>query len=417
MVDGSNLIKDGDKLSSHHYVISEFIVLYDGEQDIIPIERIYSWKIEYYFDNAIFPIFKLSVAMEPSRYYKIIKNKSTVKFKVRVQMYYTTNDNPDEKSMLRDYINDTFVFYPEDDNSDFTEGVKQENFDDLNQLDYIDNYVEFFLFKDIVTKLRAPCNYVLTGVNMCTAVTYLLYKAGVKNVLMSPFENTKTYGQLVIPPQSVEANIRYLNNNYGFHKKGSMVFFGFLHNYILNCKEGCTAWYKKEWTDSIVYILSKSNTKTAIDGAFIRPDEEKFYTLIQADAITISNSNVASNVLEGVNPTVIDMKSSSTSSQSSGAKDVSSENSNILFNDTSNSFMAETYAFQYKSNNTILTAIVENVNIEAFNPNKKIQIIFENAEHNKKYSGSYRISSAIYNFQHSSGDFSVSAILTFKKIS
>ena len=415
MDSNSTLIKDDDKLVTYHYVITEFIILYESEQDVIPLERIYSWKIEYYFDQAIFPIFKLCVAMEPSRYYKILKNKSTVKFKVRAQMYYTLNSNPEEKSMLRDYINDVFVFYPEDDNTDFVEDIRPED-SDINKLSELDNYVEFFLFKNIVTKLRAPCNYVLTNVDVCTAVTYLLYKTGVKNVLMSPFENTKVYDQIVIPPQSVEANIRYLNNNYGFHKKGSVIFFGFLHNYILNCKEECTAWYKKEWKDSIIYILSKSNTLTASDGTFIRKNEDKFYTLIQADSISVSNKNVTSNVLGGVNPTVIDMKNGVTTSTLSGVTDVSSENRSIIFNDTSNIFMEETCAFQYKSNNIVLNAIVENINIEAFNPNKKIQIIFENANQNKKYSGIYRISSAIYNFQRSSGDFSINAILTLKKI-
>lgn len=417
MVDNSNLIKDGDKLTTYYYKFAEFIILINGESDKVPIERIYSFKIDHYFDQAVFPVFKINIALESSRYLKIIKNKKNVKFKVRIQTYYTTNNNQEEKSMLRDFINDTFVFFPEDDNSDFMMDKSGDEEENLNQLDDLDNYMELFLFKESVVRLRSKVNYILSGATLCTAVTYLLNKAGVNKVLMSPFENTRAYGQLVLPPQSVEAQIRYLNNNFGFHRQGSIVYFGFYHSYILNCKEGCTAWYKNEWKESIIYVLSKSNSKTYIDGSFIRPEEERFYTLASADAIDIQNLNVSENVLSGVNPTVIDMKSSSTSSKSSSAKDVSSENTSILFNDTSNSFMADTYAAQYKSNNSVITMMIQNVNLEAFNPNKKHSIIFEDAEYNTKYGGTYRISSAIYTFTHNLGDFVVNALVTFKKAS
>lgn len=417
MVDGSNLIKDGDKLTTYHYQITEFMILVDGETDELPLERIYSFKIEHYFEKAVFPIFKLNIAIEPSRYFKMIKKKKDVKFKVRIQMYYTTDDKPDEKSMLRDYINDTFVFFPDDDASDFLEDAKtEESKDDINKLEKINNNIELFLFKDVITKLRSPCNYVFTDITMCTAVTYLLYKNGVSKMLMSPFENTQTYPQLTVPPQSVEANIRYLNNNFGFHKKGSILYFGFLHSYLLNANGECTAYEKKEWKDSIIYILSKGNTKTSIDGNFVRPGEEKFYTLVQADAITIENNNVSSNVISGINPTVIDMKNNSISSQKSGATDISSENNTIAFADSSNAYIADTMAAQYKANNTVLTVLVDNINVEAFNPNKKFSVIFENSEHNGKYGGTYRISNSFFTFEHSAGDFTIHAVLTLKKM-
>ena len=416
MVDGSNLIKDGDKLATYKYQLTEFYIITDGETDKIPIERIAKFKIENHFENAVFPIFKLELLLEPSRYYNLLKNRDKVKFKVRVQMYYTTNDNPEEKSMLRDYINDTFVFFTDDDNRDQHDSLKKDEEKDINELDQLNNLVELFLFKDIVTKLRAPVNYVFSNINLCTAVCYLLNKAGVKKVLMSPFENTKTYGQLICPPLSTEAMIRYLNNNFGFHKKGSMLFFGFFHNYLLNCKEGCTAWYTKEWKESKIYILDKSNTKSHIAGSFIRKDEEIFYTLVSPDLIDIQNSSVSANVIGGLNPKVVDMKASSTNTSKVGASGIASDNTRIMFNDSSNPYMAETFAALQKANSTIISVIVDNINLEAFNPNKKHTITFENTELNSKYGGTYRIAQAIYSFQNAAGDFSIRATITFKKL-
>lgn len=414
----SNLIKENDKFVEYKYKITEFYIIVDGKEDKFPVERITDFRIEHYFEDASFPIFKMELVMEPSRYYKIIKNKSNVRFKLRVQMYYTSRNDENDKSLLRDVINSTFCIYTDEDSDDYEEDLKRlaGTQDDINQLDKLNNVVDLYLFKDIVSGIRSSFNVILNNCTMCTAVTYLLYKAGVKNVLMSPFENTSVYGTLLLPPQSIEKQLKFLNNNYGFYKKGAIVYFGLLHNYVLNYKGGCTAWYKKEWKETVIYVLEKSNNMSFLSGAIIKPDEERYYYNASPSAISVSSNTVSTNVIQGTDADVIDMRNYSTISSSSGAKTSGKTNSKAIFNTRSNKYLAETFAAQQKANSTVISIVLENLNIESFNPNKSISVIFENTSLNSKYKGTYRVANAIYNFTPTSNDYALTAALVLKKV-
>lgn len=411
--------QDLDKFVEYKYVITEFYIITNGVSDPFPVERISDFKIDHYFDEATFPIFKLTCIMEASRYYNMIKNKANVKFKLRIQSYYTVRGGQ-EKSLMTDVINDTFSFFPDDDSDDLEKDQKKEanTYDDINKLEKLNNIVELFLFKDsFVTGLRSSFNAVLNNVNLSTAVTYLLYKAGVKKVLMSPFENTTTYKTLVLPPQSIEKQLKYLNNNYGFHTHGTMIYFGLFHSYILNYVPKCTAWYKKEWTETVIFVLEKSNPLSYLSGAIIKPDEKRYYYNAKTEGITVSSGTVSSNVITGTNATTIDMQNSNTINATSKAKTVGKQNSAILFNNSSNKYMATVYTTQQSANSTIISLALDNVKLDAFNPNKVFTFVFENAEYNKKYKGIYKISSALYNFTSNGGNYTLTAVLTFKKVS
>ena len=418
MAVNSVIINHSDKFAEYKYIISEFFIIIGGVSTEFPIERISDFKIEHYFDEASFPIFKLTCQMEASRYYEMIKNKDNVKFKLRIQRFYTLRGET-ERSMLKDVINDTFIFFPDDDTDDLSKDLKQEanTTSDLNELDKLLNVVELFLFKEsFVTGLRSSFNDVLNNVTLSTAVTYLLNKAGCNHVLMSPFENSKTYSTIVLPPQSIEKQLKYLNNNYGFHSKGTMIYFGLFHSYIINYMAGCTAWSKGEWTETVIFVLEKSNNLSFLSGAIIKQDEERYYYNATIEGIQVNSNTVSSNVLTGTDAISIDMQNSSTTSQKSDGKTIEKKNSTTLFNNSSNPFMASDYVAQQSSNATVITLVLENVDLEAFTPNKVFSFVFENAEYNGKYKGSYKLSSCLYSFSHNGDEFLVTAAMTFKKV-
>lgn len=418
MTSNSNLIKDTDRLHVYRYQLTELYFLINGEKDEIPIERVSEFKIEHYFEDASFPIFRISVVLEPSRYYKIIKNKKDVKFKVRIQNLYLKDGKNDDRSMLRDVINDTFVFFPEDDDSDYEIDHKKEaEIDkDENDLKSIDNVVELYLFKSIVTNLRSKVNYVFGNIDISTAICYLFLKSGVKNLLMSPVENTTTYKELILPPQSVDKQIKYLNNNYGIHKDGTIVYYGLFHNYLLNYKPACTAWYPNEKKETIIYVLESSGSEDFIDGVLSRNEEDKNYCVCKYNNVSVENKSVTDNVLGGIDTVVVDMQGNSSTKSSGVNRDVNNANSRIFFNDTSNKFMSSTISAQQKANNLIIGMEISNINLEIFNPNKKFSIIFENATYNEKYKGIYKIANAHYKFTRSGDEFLCSGMFTFKKV-
>jgi hypothetical protein len=415
----TKMITDSDKFVEYKYQITEFYIIIDGKKTELPTERISDFKIEHYFESASFPIFKITTVMEASLYYKIIKNKDNVKFKLRMQSYYVSRGET-KKSLLTDVINDTFSFFPDDDNEDLTKDQKKEagTYNDENELSALRNVIELFLFKaSIVTGLRSTINTVLKNINLTTAITYLLSKAGVTKMLMSPFDNGKTYDVLVLPPQSIENQLKYLNNNFGFHKTGTIIYFGLFHSYILSYEKGCTAWSKNEWKQTIFYILDKTNNLSLLSGAILKTGEKKNYYNVTTEGITVDSSSVSKNVITGTDATAIDMQNSSTSKSSANAKTVGKTNSTILFNNTSNKYMADTYAAQQSANSTVVSIVVDNGKLESFNPNKDFSFIFENTEYSKKYKGKYNISTAIHTFSKNGDAFNLSSALVFKKIS
>lgn len=410
-------ISNSDLLAEYQYTISEFYIIFKDETINLPIERIADFKIEHYFDEASFPIFKLNLVLEPSRYYKILKNKTTVKFKLRLQSFYE-KFKTEEKSLYTDVFNDTFSMFIADDNNDYETELKRDGnrLNDENELDRLKNNVELFLFKDnIVSGLRSSFNAVLTNVNMSTAVTYLLYKAGVKNVLMSPFENTRVYPNVVLPPLSIDKQLKYLNNNYGFHTKGTMIYFGLLHSYVLNCASGCTAWSNGEWKETVLCVLDKSYNTSYLSGAIKKYGEQRYYYNTKTEGIDISASTMVSNVITGTDAAAITAKSGSLTTVESKSLIRDKSNKAILFNDTSNPFMAETFAAQQYGNATTISITLENLAMESFTPNKVFSFIFEDPNLNAKYKGTYRLSSSVYSFTPAGTNYKVTALLVFKR--
>lgn len=414
----ANFFSETDKFVEYKYTITEMMIMIGGESEKFPLERIKGFKIEHHYEEASFPLFRINLSMEPSRYYKIIKNKEDIKFKLRIQYYYTELGE-EKKSMLKDLINEVFIVYLDDSSEDYERELKKEakTDKDENELDKINNEIELFLFKPlIVNGLRSNFNAVLTDCDMATSVTYLLSKANVKNLLMSPFDNTKSYGEILLPPQSIENQLKFLNNNFGFHKNGTMIYFGLFHNYILNYSSGCTAWAKKEWKETVIYILDKTNTKGAQASQIIKQGEERYYLNLKTEALNIENSSISGNVLNGVDTNVLTTENSDSSNLQSGAKVVGQTTSKSIVNTSSNPYLGSAFIAQQKASAIVLSIILEGFDIQAFNPNKNVSIIFESATLNSKYKGNYKVSNAYFIFTGTRDNYGVKAYITLKKV-
>ena len=101
-----------DRFLEYKYRVTEFHIVTDGNDDKFPVERIQSVKIENYYENASFPIFRITLLMEASRYYNLIKNKDKVEIIVRMQHFIRKYDGErkmEEMSDLRDTFTETFV--------------------------------------------------------------------------------------------------------------------------------------------------------------------------------------------------------------------------------------------------------------------------------------------------------------------
>lgn len=413
------LVGDNDKFIENKYAISELYMMIDRESYELPVERVRSFKIENYYTEAIFPILKLNILLESSRYYLMIKNKNKVKFKLRVQTYSHNVGEPENKSMYKDIINDVFVFYPEESGDDFDKDLRNAagTGDKTNDLSEITNEIELFLFKDsVVTGLRSQINLVLNNVNMTTTALYLLSTAGLKNILMSPMDNTTVYNNLILPPLSIEKQIHYLESTYGFYKNGMIFFVGLLNTYLISYDGKCTAYKRNEWTDTVIYVMEKSNTQSSISSSIKKFNENRFYINLPSNNLVIENRGITDNAISGIDATIIDSSNNSSNDVVTGISTIGNANKRILFNDVSNPYLSNIYRIRESSENVVMTFSVQNINMESFEPNKSVSMIFESPTLNSKYQGNYVVVSASHIFTGNNQMYELTSFITLKKI-
>ena len=412
------IINPNDKFVKYKYCISEFYIIINGVSTPFPVEKVESFIIENFYEDAIFPIFKLNLMMEASRYFDIIENKDNVKFKIRIQGFHT-DMNDEHKSLSRDIINDLFVVFIDDDNADYEKDRKKKagTYNDKDQLEKSENRIELFLFQDkIVNKLRSLFNGVFYNTNVSTVMSYLLQCADAKNVLMSPFDNTKVYDNIVLPPMSIENHIRYLSNNYGFHKSGTLFFFGLEYAYIIACNGECTAYENPDEKETIIYVLDANNMNSMQSGPIIKYNDVKSYINISSKNIDISTESVSSNVITGINADIVNLQTGETSEVEISAATVGNVNKGVIFNDTSNPYMESVYESLKQSNSISINIGMRDCNIMTLTPNRSVSLIFESPSLNEKYKGKYRIASCIHTFSGNNQDFDINSVITIKKV-
>ena len=414
-------IADAKTLKEYLYRVSEFVIMCNGEQDFVPVHCVTGLRIQHDFTSNIYPIFKVTVTLNADRYFRIMKNKLSVKFKLRIQKYYVTPSSQDA-SLMKDYINDTFSLIPDDDdvNANKNTSVSKSSIDDASSVPVKDDYVmELFLYRDeVATAMKTQINDVLTGVSLTDAIGYICGSVGLKNVLLSPLDNQKTYSQLILPPLSVHKELQHLDSQYGFYKSGSMIYFGLKNSYILNFKGGCTAYANGE-IQQVNFLVLKKYQNTTIDSGMFLMNNTQYNINWLPDKVKANNKSVTNDVLYGNSVSVVD--SSTTEIASSTSKAVTkgkSSNSTILRNDGENTWMANTYTAQTNSESMVLTGSVSNVDLDAFTPNKKMNVIFEDSSSTNKFKGIYLLSKATFEFLNLGGvDFSVSVGFELKRVS
>ena len=193
---------EGKVIKQWHYKVKNLTLKWSGSGniDIAPYKVKYIQIIEDY-ENNVFPIFRLHVAIEPSMYYKILKAKKEITVTLNMtRFYYLSNDPTRKESGHREYISDRFKLIMNDDTADLLNAQKQTNNssdykrsvrDDRNDLQQTDNTVEFYMFKadSVDASKEQVSNAVLTNCKSMTDPIAYLFSCNAafkQRVLMAP---------------------------------------------------------------------------------------------------------------------------------------------------------------------------------------------------------------------------------------
>lgn len=415
---------DATQLRKYRYVVAECMVIIGSE--VIPLEPMYvtGIKIINNYTTDVFPIFLLNLQVYSDLYYKINANKNNMTIRLRIQKYYT-KDGKEKKIPDGDYINDEFVLIRDDvdvsRSSDISKAEnKIENKRKKSQDDREPKYsMELYLYrKEVSTAMQTQLNIIFKESTLTSAIAWALCKIGIKNMIISPLENTKVYKPLFIPPLTLNAMIMYLDIMYGFYRAGSVLFFGLKRSYLLNYKGGCTAYTVGERKNCTIFVPKQGSNANMQGGTVNTGDTSGYFYNVEYGAVEFSNSSISSDVINGTNAMIINSRDGSITTAESDAITSGSNNKIIMENTTANPWLGDIYAYQSSSSSEVITGTISDCDIEGIEPNKNWSVIFEDSSLTNKYNGKYFLTSSIIDFVNDdgSGDFGVIAGFTLQKI-
>lgn len=411
-----SLLNSSDTLIQYRYQISLFILFSDDSVINVDPIKVTSIEIEDSYENAKLPVFKMSVLVEASDFFRIVKDKDNVKFQIRIQKY-GINLKTRKKTLVKDIINGMYGLYIDENPEDLEIELRKRKNDNKNKNEKTTNVMELYLFnKEVINGLLQPYNVIVKNTSLSSLVTHMLYQAGCRKVLMSPFDNINEYDKILLPPQSIYENIKWLDNYYGFYQTGSLLYFGLDKTYLLKYGPECTAWLPNEKTNTSILISQNSKESDSSSGMIQRINDEQDYINGGSSSIQIIN-----NIL-GINLTIGSEVSLINSSQNK-IKNITNKNDNnskgahsYISDKGTNMYLDTTYKQQLKSQEIIINMSIVEYDFSALNPNKKINIIFEDQALANKYNGIYKVSSAIHKFLRDGDDFTLASVVSFKKM-
>ena len=397
----------------YRYIVSTCTILIP-DKDPIHLENnnILGFAIEKDFDNDFFPIFDLQLSLPYTVYYSIVENKTTVRFKVKLEKYAYNDENKIKyKEVVFDTIFSTFI---DDDISFMDKDLYEQTLKRLGTAENRGAY-DFYLFKDAdIKSSKKIINRVVTSSNMTNCIVYLLSKSGSTNVLMTPLDNSKVYNEILLPPTTVIQSISYLEKQFGFYNHGTILFYDFDTVYFINKRAECTAYRTGEFKDVIVYVFKSLSENAKTPGTF-KDNETKTYTLhIAKDNTEMLTSSVVNDQITGTNVTVINPLHDS---QSSVNPDVQSRNSTttMLIDNFNNKYLNKMIDNAKYENDHIVEMTVTDVDLNCFAPNKKYIMSFEDKATHKAHSGNYRLSHMLFTFVKNGDFFITNGEVQFKK--
>lgn len=422
------IFRNNDILQKWKYKVDEFNLLIPGEDSItIPNERFRGIEIRKLYEDLFLPIIKITVNLSPDHYYKILQHKKECKFHIKINRYYLNVNDDGEKSINYSYINDIFTLIMDDQTEDMLRSLKEvenkRNYtkkikETENQLDAVDNIIEFYLYKTSISGLRKNVNNVIKNCNVTDAISYLLSEAGLSNVMMAQPDNKKIYEEFLLPPLSIIKELEFIDYYYGLFKDGSIIFFDSEYSYIIPYNGTCSVNRKRENRNTNIIIPKSTNMSfcNSLCNLKRQGDTDNSYIIADYKTINIENQSISNNYIEGNNTKVVDSNDGTIKMEDSKAVAKDDNYTRVIQNRTENEWLASALSVQSSSKSVVITARLQDFNESDLTPNKRINVIFEDANYTNKYNGTYLISSAVNSFLPDGEDLAISSIIVLKKI-
>lgn len=403
----------------YRYAVESLNILIPGSDPInVEGNMVSSIVFEKDFDNDYFPVLRLTVTLDPNRYYEIVKNKLDVKFRMRLQKY--VYDSNKAVSFKKDVFNTSFCTFIDDNTpyfeSDLANATTAATNNDKAPEQMGGKQYTFYLFnEDDVTRAKNIYNTVLDDVTMMDVVSWLLARSGFTKVLMTNFDNKTTYNDVLIPPLPLLGTLQYLDNQYGFHKLGTLLFFDIDRTYLIDKNVKCTAWELNEYQRTTFHIKKTTNPDSLSPGSYDDTDSKTYFINVNPSSISIDNSSVTQDQIDGNRLIIVNPSTGEARTIESSAIQRGDGISKVLVNRYNNEYRDNAEVLKRQENSKVIQVTLGDYDIDSLSPNKEFMFTFEDSSINNNIGGNYRISYTALSLVSQGTDLVASGTALFKK--
>lgn len=368
----------------------------------IPNELVFTMTIVEDYDNYYFPYFELSIAVPNDIYRKMTSNNQKIKatfqlLKGKFTQAITIDEN--KNNSFKNALKGSFYVFMDETTPDLTESEQKAVEKSENQYGQLTT-VRLLLYPyKYYKKFDLVVNTCLEDVTLVEALTYLLTKCDIDNVLLSPPNNYKKFSQFILTPISANQQIDRICNTYAIHKKGTLVFFGLDTLYLIDKQPKCTAYRTNEYKITYIVMSSKSPTSKQIGGCYVNTSDK--FNVLNAINLTVKNDNEYTSKTLGKNVVSVNSNgkiSKTNKKQTTRTKVVVQEDGNAITGSLKQSI---------KESKRILTVNFVDIDFNMITPNKQFIMTFDESIY-KKYNGKYRLSKLVHTFIKEGDYFTIS---------
>lgn len=394
------------KLSLCKYRVKSLILKYgDGKKHDVETSLITKMNIVENFDSEFFPFFTISLYVPSSIYRELTntKNKNNIIATLNLQranFKSAISLETDQKPTFSNCINGRFhcVIAAKDVEASQEEQKVVEKSD--NKYGQLQLLTLSMYPKEYYNNFQTVVNAIIKSCTLTDAMVYVFQKANLKNMLVSPPDNTKEYSEYKLPPLQACKLLDRICNTYAYHKRGSVVYFGFDRGYIINRLPKCTAYETNEIKTTYIAVFTSSKGSMQTGGCYY--NKQKRYNVVNASGLSGDNSKNITKKSIG-ETTIIVNKDGNTRSAGSGKV------TNVAIQEEGE-WNQQDISRAIKEKSKAISCQLIHADINMLRPNKQF-IVSADAKAYKKYNGKYRLLSASHVFQKEGDYFSLSSII------
>lgn len=386
------------------------------------------------YENNFFPIFKLFIQIQDKFFDLIFKTQRRLICKIKlIKKYYSdldddATDEGESKSFKEELIlQDSFVAFFDKIPADYTPSdtlVTEENIDKVQEVFNKDeDSISGIVTTDVSVTLwhinslksyKTIINRCFESASVGSGLAYIINNTDlIQKAIVDLPDNQLEYHELVLLPYGLRNSLKSLQLRYGVYFNGMWVF---LDNGTLYClkafsinhqhekdKAGYTIvnLYQKANSIHIPYLVGVQKQDKSYcleaDGKLKKQNMDVMLGEIFGDATVYSNFETILNTIEGNGPNVKTKSPTRVLNREKTSHKDSGVRLDLEYDELNNPYNL-TALMRKNTMNMVVPITVKGVDMEAFTPEKIVQLNIDDQAKTLEYGGSYCIRNAVFEF-------------------